>query len=664
MIRAFIVLAPTIVAMSTDSVDSEPELVDAEEGSQEVESYSNQPASQQLKVTGFFDNWNWYLDIQLKFMREEHGLQTFKNADIHFCNQLLKHLKTDYDEEHDTKEKLLKFGPTLHEIWKRTNYYWMKFFHEMTKEEQHAVSSAWIKLTNVLKEKANELVGIEFEFYKFEFIKFESPKFESQHEQDQSCVYGSVLQMSRHERRTYNERFPCDSIFNRGIAESSGRFMNIFQELLSVAKKYAENNEHMKPSGCSGFDASYTYGDEHPLNEIYAQEGPDCWLHAAATVVHAHFLQWFEKKNIGLSTLFPFDFVKNDRDVHDLLIKFGSFDGQKGGSFALSVFRVSRVLGALLCLFGGQENRSIALDWMDGGMIKQVVRFEGKDILGNVEAMQQENFGFPYYLGIDLEQKNSDGEESEHSSHAVVLLGKKKTGQYHALNSWGTADWDTDFYQNQRNPDDLAGCFTVDFNHDQVSKWAVSCLNAPGGDVANFDIARDLFNIHPLELLDFVEKNPDIFPAGVDTIGKQFGQTALNTCFQTPHMSASLEIEIVEALLEAGASLTVCDEFGTPLHQALLKGSVEIMKILLENAHDVKQAIDLPNSSGVSVLFCAILENNIEMVQALTEAGASWTVCGKFGTPLNEALHMGSLEIMKIFLEHDVKQAIDLPDSA
>ena len=157
---------------------------------------------------------------------------------------------------------------------------------------------------------------------------------------------------------------------------------------------------------------------------------------------------------------------------------------------------------------------------------------------------------------------------------------------------------------------------------------------------------------------------------------------------RTPlHWTSGLgELEAVCELLRLGAqaSMTmVAGKYGTPLHQAALKGHKEIVSVLL----DAGCPIDVVDNEGRSVLHYAAESGAVEVIGVLIERGLDvnredndgwtplhWTsglgeleavcellrlgaqasmtmVAGKYGTPLHQAALKGHKEIVSVLLD-------------
>lgn len=104
-------------------------------------------------------------------------------------------------------------------------------------------------------------------------------------------------------------------------------------------------------------------------------------------------------------------------------------------------------------------------------------------------------------------------------------------------------------------------------------------------------------------------------------------------------------VEMLELLIAAGADVDAPDPIGyTALMEAAREGHVACVRLLLESGADPNHVSD---ESGLALtpLHLGAIGGNVEVVEALMEAGANPDVRGKIGTtPLLWGLFEGSLE--------------------
>nr|XP_015200704.1 PREDICTED: nuclear factor NF-kappa-B p105 subunit isoform X1 [Lepisosteus oculatus]XP_015200705.1 PREDICTED: nuclear factor NF-kappa-B p105 subunit isoform X1 [Lepisosteus oculatus]XP_015200706.1 PREDICTED: nuclear factor NF-kappa-B p105 subunit isoform X1 [Lepisosteus oculatus]XP_015200707.1 PREDICTED: nuclear factor NF-kappa-B p105 subunit isoform X1 [Lepisosteus oculatus] len=102
-----------------------------------------------------------------------------------------------------------------------------------------------------------------------------------------------------------------------------------------------------------------------------------------------------------------------------------------------------------------------------------------------------------------------------------------------------------------------------------------------------------------------------------------------NDLYQTPlHLAViTKQAEAVEALLKAGANMSLTDRHGnTALHLAAKEGEGKILNLLLEHK-DAAELIDLPNAAGFHAIHLAVLANSILCLRQLIEFGANVDAC-------------------------------------
>jgi ankyrin repeat protein len=120
---------------------------------------------------------------------------------------------------------------------------------------------------------------------------------------------------------------------------------------------------------------------------------------------------------------------------------------------------------------------------------------------------------------------------------------------------------------------------------------------------------------------------------------------------------ASLEIEILEILINAKVNVNMQDKFGrTALHWAESRGDIDVCKILLDAGADVNiQEMEI----GQTALHSAIWKEDIKIAQMLLNAGADVNLKDKKKrTVLKEVEKTNNPEMIKIIKMHDLKSAL------
>ena len=109
------------------------------------------------------------------------------------------------------------------------------------------------------------------------------------------------------------------------------------------------------------------------------------------------------------------------------------------------------------------------------------------------------------------------------------------------------------------------------------------------------------------------------------------------------HLAAqkSGSIEGMESLIQRGADLNARNKAGwTPLHIAVAENSYDKAKMLLEAGADVNATIDRQEDD--TPLHLVSWTDNVKMAQLLIKHGASLTMYGEDGTPLEAARRNGA----------------------
>ena len=108
------------------------------------------------------------------------------------------------------------------------------------------------------------------------------------------------------------------------------------------------------------------------------------------------------------------------------------------------------------------------------------------------------------------------------------------------------------------------------------------------------------------------------------------------------------DIDIVKALLSAGASTEACDQDDlTPLLQTIFTGRNDITKFLIDNGANINRLV----SHDYSALHHAAWNGNIEVVQMLLDNGARDDDPTDDGnTPLALAAHGGCYDVLDFLI--------------
>jgi ankyrin repeat protein len=102
----------------------------------------------------------------------------------------------------------------------------------------------------------------------------------------------------------------------------------------------------------------------------------------------------------------------------------------------------------------------------------------------------------------------------------------------------------------------------------------------------------------------------------------------------------------IQALISGGADVNELDRFGTPLHMAVARGSVEIARVLIDAGAD----LEAEGSLGARPLHTAALGNQAAVAALLIERGAEVDTRDSKGmTPLIVAASYGHVEIAERF---------------
>ncbi|XP_062581012.1 ankyrin-1-like [Saccostrea cucullata] len=140
----------------------------------------------------------------------------------------------------------------------------------------------------------------------------------------------------------------------------------------------------------------------------------------------------------------------------------------------------------------------------------------------------------------------------------------------------------------------------------------------------------------------------------MDTVHQLNSQGAINSrdhMGSTPlHIAAKCgNVEMVEKLLESGASVIVEDLYGyQPLHVASIHGNVKIVQLLLNKGCN----IDKNSAAKLTPLHCASQKGKPDIVSLLLQRGASIDPQNSYGqTPLMLAISEGHEEVVKLLVD-------------
>eukprot|EP00798_Chlamydomonas_sp_ICE-L_P000711 gene711-biopygen458 len=137
----------------------------------------------------------------------------------------------------------------------------------------------------------------------------------------------------------------------------------------------------------------------------------------------------------------------------------------------------------------------------------------------------------------------------------------------------------------------------------------------------------------------------------------------VNCCndYGTPLHYAALygHLECIKALLDSGAEVNKTNFFGfTPLHDAAGKGGVECIRALLNSG----AGVDTPDNYGNTPMHYAALYGQLECIKALLDSGAEVNRTNMFGfAPLHDAAGRGGVECIRALLDSGAE--VDTPDN-
>lgn len=157
---------------------------------------------------------------------------------------------------------------------------------------------------------------------------------------------------------------------------------------------------------------------------------------------------------------------------------------------------------------------------------------------------------------------------------------------------------------------------------------------------------NDLFAKFDAEIIDeLIKYGADVDDSKVDIIGKYPLGSPLLAAIKRENMP------VVVKLLEHGADVNICDDNGnTPLHVAIDKNRIDIVKKLLEvSGVDV----EMRNDAGDTPLYKAIDDKNFEAICLLLDAGANIkTPNDKGNTSLHLAIEKNNCYLIRRILNN------------
>ncbi|KAL0299316.1 UNVERIFIED_CONTAM: hypothetical protein Sradi_6591400 [Sesamum radiatum] len=115
------------------------------------------------------------------------------------------------------------------------------------------------------------------------------------------------------------------------------------------------------------------------------------------------------------------------------------------------------------------------------------------------------------------------------------------------------------------------------------------------------------------------------------------------------HSARRGELEVLESLLEKGATTDFCDQYGlTALHVAAIKGIKDVVMMLVEFGADVERT----DAEGHTALHMAVEGGSVETVEVLINRGANMSAKTKKGaTPLYISKLMEYEDITQLLID-------------
>ncbi|RZJ99356.1 MAG: ankyrin repeat domain-containing protein, partial [Flavobacterium sp.] len=103
--------------------------------------------------------------------------------------------------------------------------------------------------------------------------------------------------------------------------------------------------------------------------------------------------------------------------------------------------------------------------------------------------------------------------------------------------------------------------------------------------------------------------------------------------------------EVAQFLIENGSDINGTSSMGTPLMASVVKGNIQIVKMLLSK----KAAVDLADANGITPLIYAVQFNNVELTKLLLDNNADKTKVDKSGkTAFEYAVFSGNESLINL----------------
>ncbi len=112
------------------------------------------------------------------------------------------------------------------------------------------------------------------------------------------------------------------------------------------------------------------------------------------------------------------------------------------------------------------------------------------------------------------------------------------------------------------------------------------------------------------------------------------------------------DLQGIQALISSGSNVNELDDFGTPLHMAAARGSVEIVKLLIDAGANVEAETAAPSQNKAHPLHTAAYSNRATVAALLIERGAKVDARDSRGfTPLMIAASSGNTKVAELLLQ-------------
>ena len=111
--------------------------------------------------------------------------------------------------------------------------------------------------------------------------------------------------------------------------------------------------------------------------------------------------------------------------------------------------------------------------------------------------------------------------------------------------------------------------------------------------------------------------------------------------------------DVVKMLIEGGAGNEIRENQGIMLHAAARKGSLELVKLLVDNGADVNATYNNKYQRNTTPLFFSVESSNFPVTRYLMEKGARINIKNDYGeTPLHIASEVGNIQMVKLLLKN------------